>query len=105
MSMPDEREIAWVAAELATRAIERAAEDASTRHLEQAAHTWFPDVDPYERRFLVAALKKELTKTAQLLENRNQRRVAEGAFVPLSTVTSIRRTPDGDQGTADAAAA
>ena len=92
MATPDPREVSWVIAELATRAIEKAA-DADQRHLEQAMRDWFPDVDGYLGiRELANQLRAGLQSTAQLFENRNRRLIAEGIFRPI---TPERSAPDG----------
>lgn len=90
MAAPDPREVSWVIAELATRAIEKAAE-ADDRHLEQAMRDWFPDVDGWVGiRELANQLRAGLRSTAQLFENRNRRLVAEGVYRPIE-----RSAPDG----------
>jgi len=80
--MPDPLQVAWVVCELATQAVEKAAE-ADPRHLERAMSNWFPDADYLEQRRLGDALRRGLLTVAQLMENRTNRLVGEGKMIKV----------------------
>jgi len=90
MARPASEEIAWVSAELAMRALEKAAA-AEPRLLAQAFVDWFPDADgSMQRAEMAAGVATALRGYARLIQQRMNKMVARGDMRKPGS------TPDGE---------